>query len=296
MLAVFEKLQVSAMFKNSITAALQTGRLSHALILEEGDAATRLQAAKEIACAVLCDGESKPCGVCSKCRKVLNGIHPDLHILSKDEKSSMIKVDSVRELKKKALIYPNDGNKSVFIIYGAEYMNPQAQNALLKIFEEPARHLLFILCCKSKSSLLDTVISRATLYSLGQKSSKECDSEKEEKAVNLADGLLSCLAEENEIAFLRKISVMQKDKELFRLTLNNLILILRDAIVLKSSGNDMLTDCFDTAKKLSTRLTASKILRLINAVEELEENSKLNANHNLTLTRLSALFYSIKST
>ncbi len=292
---MFEGIKVSSQFKNSITACIESGRLSHALILEGGDAATGLSAAKEIACAVLCEGENKPCGVCSKCRKVKSDTHPDIHILKKEDKSSMIKVDPIRELKKKALVYPNDGDKSIFIIDGAEYMNPQAQNALLKIFEEPARHLLFILCCKSKSSLLDTVISRATLYSLGQDAEKSQRSDKEEKAVQLADTLLSCLATENEAEFLKKIAVMQKDKELFRLTLQNMKLILRDSIVLKSGGRDMLTPFNGTAKKLSTKLTAAKIIMLINATEELEESSLLNANHNLTLTRLSALFYNIKT-
>ncbi len=292
---MFENLKVSNQFKNSITACIGSGRLSHALILEGGNAVTRLNAAKEIACAVLCEGENKPCGVCPKCRKVISSSHPDLHILSKEEKSSMIKVDTIRELKKKALVFPNDGDKSVFIIDGAEYMNPQAQNALLKIFEEPARHLLFILCCKSKSSLLDTVISRATLYSLGQ-AGENGGNDKEQKAAQLADSLLYCLSQENEVEFLKKIAVMQKDKELFRLTLQSMKLILRDAIVLKSGGKDMLTPFGDTAKKLGARLTAAKILSLTNAVEELEESSLLNANHNLTLTRLSALFYSIKTT
>ncbi len=292
---MFEGLRVSVQFKNSITACIESGRLSHALILEGGDAETGLKAAKEIACAVLCEGEKKPCGVCPKCRKVRSNSHPDIHILEKDEKSSMIKVDPIRELKKKALVYPNDGDKSVFIINGAEYMNPQAQNALLKIFEEPARHLLFILCCKSKSSLLDTVISRATLYSLGQGNEYGNTDDKQSKAQQLSDTLLSSLATENEVEFLKKIAVMQKDKELFRLTLQNMKLILRDAVVLKSGGTDMLTPFNETAKKLSTKLTAAKILMLTKAVTELEESSLLNANHNLTLTRLSALFYNIKT-
>lgn len=292
---MFEGLKVSAMFKNSITTCIRSGKLSHALILEQGDAETRLSAAKEIASAVLCESENKPCGVCSKCRKVQNGTHPDIHILTKDEKSSMIKVDPIRELKKKALVFPNDGDKSVFIIDGAEYMNPQAQNALLKIFEEPARHLLFILCCKSKSSLLDTVISRATLYSLGLDAEKANSNDKEIKADNLADALLSCFATENEVEFLRSIAVMQKDKELFRLTMQSMKLILRDGVILKSGGKDMLTPYGDTAKKLCARLTAAKFIKLINAVEELEAISLLNANHNLTLTRLSALFYNIKT-
>lgn len=292
---MFEELKVSNQFKNSITTCIKSGRLSHALILEGSDAVTRLDAAKEIACAVLCESDNKPCGQCSKCKKVQKGTHPDLHILSKEEKSNVIKVESIRTLKKTALVLPNDGDKSVFIIDGAEFMNPQAQNALLKIFEEPAGHLLFILCCRSKAALLDTIISRATLYSLGQTTETGNGNDKQEKAEQLADSLLYCLAAENEVEFLKKIALMQRDKELFRLTLQVMKLILRDAVVLKSGGRDMLTPFGETTKALTSRLTAGKILALINSVEELEKSSLLNANHNLTLTRLSALFYGIKT-
>ncbi len=291
---MFENIDVSPSFKNSVTSAINKGMLSHALILEGADEKSRLSSAKEIARAVLCEGEKKPCNECSKCKKVLSDIHPDLHILSKDEKSTMIKVDPIRELKKKALVYPNDGNKSVFIINGAEYMNPQAQNAFLKIFEEPARHLLFILCCDAKTSLLDTIISRATVYSLGA-TATGTKNEKEEKAVILATELLRILADENELAYLKKIAVFQKDKELLRLTLQSMRTILRDALVLQQGGKEMLTDATETVKRLSMRLTAGKILKLFNTTQELYRCSMANANHNLTLTRFSALFFSIKN-
>lgn len=291
---VFDELNVSALFKNSIITSLKSNRLSHALILEQGDAATRLKAATEIACAVLCKGEARPCMECTACRKVVSGNHPDLHILSKEEKSSMIKVDAIRELKKKALVYPNDSDKSVFIIDGAEAMNPQAQNALLKIFEEPASHLLFILCCNSKSSLLDTVISRATIYSLGKADENEGKGEKELKADELANELLFCFVQDNELAFMKKAAAFTKDKELFRMTLQSMIPILRDAIVMQNRGRDMMSVYTETVKRLCTRLTASKILRLLETIEQLNQSSLMNANHNLVLTRFSALFYRIK--
>ena len=292
---MFEGLEISEAFASSITRAIKKGMLSHALILEGGDENTRFSAAREIAKAVLCEGESKPCGVCSKCRKVESGSHPDIHVLEKEEKSSMIKIEPIRELKKKALVFPNDGNKSVFIINGAEHMNIQAQNAFLKLFEEPAKHLLFILCCETKSSLLETIISRATLYSLGADNSKGSKSSRQDEADSLADSLLKLVADGSEVEFLRKISVFQKDKELFRLCLQSMTLILRDSIVLQQGVKEMSTPFTETAKRLSLRLTSKKILELVNATGELYRCSKANSNHNLTVARLSSLFYGIKS-
>ena len=294
-ISVFEGINASSQFKNSITTALKSGTLSHALILEGSDAASRLAAAKEIAMAVLCTEEAKPCGMCQKCKKVHTGSHPDVHLLTKDEKSNMIKVDPIRELKKKASVLPNDGQKSIFIIDSAELMNTQAQNALLKIFEEPSKHLLFILCCTTKSSLLDTIISRATAYSLGEEIFHADGNEKNEKARSLAAELALCLAEENELIFLKKIAPMQKDKELFRLTLESMKLVFRDCIVLQHGGKEALSPAPEAAKKLSTRLTAKKALEMARLTDELFENSMLNSNHNLTLTRFSSLIYGVKS-
>lgn len=45
-------------------------------------------------------------------------------------------------------------------------MNEQAQNALLKVLEEPPGSVLFILIAENKAALLDTVISRCTVLSL----------------------------------------------------------------------------------------------------------------------------------
>lgn len=293
---MFENLRATDSFKALLTCALEGHSLSHALIFEGSDEETRLAAAKEVAAYLLCKSENKPCGACEKCRKVQNGNHPDLHIISKDDKSAFIKVDAVRELKSKALLFPNEGEKSIFIINGAEHMNTQAQNALLKVFEEPAAHLVFILCCGTKSSLLDTVISRATLYSLGSTTeSATAKSDKEQKAEDLAGQLLLSLVEENELGFMKHCAAFGKDKELFRLCLSEMKSILRDSMVYLSGTREMITASAETAKKLSSRFTAKKLLGLYESCRELYEKSMMNANHNLLITRLPALFYSAKA-
>ena len=292
---VFEELNTSLQFKNSITTALQSGTLSHALILEGADKATRLQAAKEIAMALLCEGDIKPCRSCNKCKKVDGGFHPDVHILTKDEKSNMIKVEPIRELKKSAGVLPNDGEKSVFIVDSAELMNPQAQNALLKIFEEPAKHLLFILCCSAKASLLDTIISRATAYSLGEEIYADGENEKYQQGLTLAGELALCFAKENELSFLAKIALLQKDKELFRYTLKGMQLIFRDCLAFQHGAKDSLSSSPEAAKILANRLTAKKALEISKLLQELFETSMRNSNQNLTLTRFCSLLYGVKS-
>ena len=206
----------------------------------------------------------------------------------------MIKIDAVREIRNKALLLPNESSKSVFIISEAQLMNANAQNALLKIFEEPQSHVLFILTCPSKSSLLETVISRATSYSIGEEVTTE-KNEKTELFKEKANGLLSCYIKENELSFMKKTAEFQKDKQLFIEVLKQLLPIVRDGIVFQSGSKEFLSDFPETAKALASALTAKKALELYSALSSITEEAERSANHNLTLTRLSSKLYDIKN-
>lgn len=289
---MFENLSVTESFKNSITSAIKMSRLSHALILEGTDEATRLSAAKEIAAALVCKGEDKPCKVCSACLKASKDSHPDIHILIKEKDSTMIKVDSVREIKAQAMIFPNEGTKSVFIISEAQFMNPQAQNALLKIFEEPSQHVCFILTCSSKSSLLDTVISRATAYTLGEETS-EGEGE-ESKAALLAAELVACLVSESEYDFLKKTAAFIKDKKLFREVTEKMIAFSGAALIMQSGGKAPSCGDREEVLLLKNRFTQKKTLELTRSLQELLTDIDSSANLNLTVTRFVSVLYGIK--
>lgn len=288
---MFENIAVIPSFKSSVSSAVLSGKLSHALIFEGGSDELRFAAAKETAKAVLCHGDNKPCGNCSACHKTDSMSHPDLHTVSSD--GAMIKVDEIRDVKAKAKVFPNDGNKSVFIIREAQNMNPQAQNALLKIFEEPASHVSFILTCPSKSSLLDTIISRATAYYLGEEFSDK-KSELDEKAESLASELLLCAINSDELSFIRKTAVFQKDKALFSAVLQSIQPILRDALVLSSGAKGLVDSDSEVCCELRNKLTQKKLMELLRQIQQLKASTDNAANHNLAVTRLSAIIYSIK--
>ena len=288
---MFENIAVIPSFRNAVSSAIASGKLSHALIFEGSSKDTRLALAKETAKAILCKSDNKPCNSCSACHKTDSGSHPDLHIIDKD--GAMIKVDEIRDVKDKAKVFPNDGNKSVFIICEAQNMNPQAQNALLKIFEEPASHVSFILTCPSKSSLLDTITSRATAYFSGEEESEE-SSELSQKAKELASSLLMSLATENELQFLKRTVVLQKDKPLFIAVLKNMEPVIRDALVLSSGGKAFISGETDLYQKLRSTLTQKKLMLILGQLQSLRDSVENSANHNLALTRLSSILYSIK--
>lgn len=288
---VFENIDFDKSCKEKIARSIKNRTFPHAVILEGSNDETRLCAAKEIACALVCTGEEKPCGNCRACKKAKSGNHPDIYIFQKDASSAAIKVDDIRLIREKALLLPNDGDRSIFIIHEAQFMNPQAQNALLKIFEEPAPHVCFILTCPSRSVFLDTITSRASSFMLSQEEDFKTTGERDEEAVALAAKLIDALCSLGEFDFLKETSVFLKDKELFKAVLPFLIYIFRDALV----SGEPLTDCRKQAQKLRSTFTPKKLLAFIEETKQLIDATERSANHNLTITRLCSVFHRIKN-
>ena len=141
----------------------------HAVILSGAGEATKARA-RELAAALLCEGGGKrPCGACRHCRKVFKGdfpgIHPDVALVERKAASSgklrrEITVDQIRALGVDALVLPNVAAEKVYILPEADAMNLSAQNAFLKLLEEPPRFVSFLLCAATPLSLLETVRSR----------------------------------------------------------------------------------------------------------------------------------------
>ena len=148
--------------QNALTAAIKADRLPHAVLIEGDKGTGRHTLAKFIACAAVCGGEDKPCGECRDCRLERAGTHPDIHTTAPEDGKKNITVAQIRALRSDAYVKPHMSVRSVFIIDSADTMNEQAQNALLKVLEEPPGSVLFVLIAENKAALLDTVISRCT--------------------------------------------------------------------------------------------------------------------------------------
>jgi len=140
-------------------------RLSHAYILVSPEE-DKLRLSSLLAAHMLCrKGGDEPCMLCSDCRKIMNGIHPDVIAVERplDDKGKPkreIYVAQIRDLLSDSVVLPNEADYKVYVILDAEYMNPQAQNALLKLLEEPPEKVKFILCAENSGVFLDTIRSR----------------------------------------------------------------------------------------------------------------------------------------
>lgn len=291
---MLEDIKMNELAFNTISRFFGTKRIPHALIIEGTSSENRLLAAKELAKAMLCQSERIPCGVCRSCRKVDTDDHPDVIICEKESSKVTMGVDIIRSMKSSVYVKANDSDNKVYIFKEAQYMTPQSQNALLKVFEEPPDHVSIILTCSSKASLLDTVLSRGTVITLGENDESDSSDAGVIKARETANGLLHSLCDENELQFMLKTAVFEKDKRLLPLVLENMASAFSSAAVIKSGGKNIAYDS-EISHKLSLKFTLSQLVGMTNTVNLLNESVMKNANNNLTLTRLSSLLMTSKN-
>lgn len=148
-------------------------RLSHAYIISSPDIGLREKKALDLSCALLCETPEKaPCMSCVQCKKALAGTNSDLITVSRksDDKGRQkreLLVDQIRAITADAWVRPQSADRKVYIIADADTMNHAAQNAALKLLEEPPVYAAFILLTSSAEALLPTVRSRCVILDLG---------------------------------------------------------------------------------------------------------------------------------
>lgn len=148
-------------WNKSLNSNLCNEHLSHAYIICGPAGSGKLALAETMAAAIICNGiGSKPCMNCTHCKKAEQNIHPDIIFIDKETDKREIYVDQIRAIKSDAVIMPNEADKKVYIIKNAGSMNIMAQNAMLKLLEEPPTHAAFLLITENPSWLLPTVRSR----------------------------------------------------------------------------------------------------------------------------------------
>jgi DNA polymerase-3 subunit delta' len=132
------------------------GRVAHAYLFS--GVAGRLPADVAIAfgAALVCPDAG--CGTCGACVRVLHRAHPDVELI--EPAGMQLLVEQVRDAIRSASRKPVAGPRRVIVVEGADRMNPNSQNAFLKMLEEPPASTTIILLAPSPEALLDTVRSR----------------------------------------------------------------------------------------------------------------------------------------
>lgn len=150
---------VTASLKNQV----KNNEISHAYIFQGTRGTGKTSAAKILSRAVNClhpiDGN--PCNECENCKQILN--ESVLDVVEMDAASNN-GVDDIRELKEKVIYPPQSLKYKVYIIDEVHMLSKGAFNALLKILEEPPRHLIFILATTEIQKIPATILSRSQKY------------------------------------------------------------------------------------------------------------------------------------
>lgn len=301
---------------NTLTSMISSGRLSQAFLLYGQAGLGKKTIAEYMAAQLLCkDSENAPCGICKSCRMILHGTHPDVMLVKTENANKAFSVDNLRKLSADSCIYPNDGDRKVYILADCDTMTPLAQNTLLKLIEEPPPHVYFIFTATSKAVFLPTILSRVIALGVSEVREMECrqalsekgiddtnkineainafgtnigmclsylNDDKLKNAVECAREITDCLVSGNEYSLLKALFKLEGDKQTAKMVLSLLCTIIRDSSVRKL-GNDELTGCYKSgavalSKSISSR-QANEIYRILTSAD-----SRLDGNASLSLT------------
>ncbi len=295
--------------------ALKTGRIPSALLFAGepgiGKKHTALNFARALNC--LSDGYDS-CDNCTSCKKIEEGIHPDILVLEPEK--GEIRIDMVREIEEALSFRPFDGKRKVVIIDEAETMNESAANALLKTLEEPPAKSVIILISSNPESLPQTIMSRCCRLKFTPVSEKDALAITQKVSPNQVQdintlvrlsmgrpGLImsSTLLREREkihnmmTALFRKANNPCKDREDLEALIEHILIIMRDLLLYNLDYEKGLlnSDLKDFFKKISGGVTINEIINICEQLLLLRRQLELNLNINITWNYISAIMRGI---
>jgi DNA polymerase-3 subunit delta' len=90
--------------------------------------------------------------------RVARRSHPDLYVL--EPLGDQIRIDAVREMRRDLHMRPFEADRRVYLVFGAQLLNDEAADALLKDLEEPPSYAVIVLVADEVGSLPETIRSR----------------------------------------------------------------------------------------------------------------------------------------
>ena len=149
----------------TLSNAIRSQRISHAYLFTgprgTGKTSTARIFAKSINCLASDAPSISPCGNCEACQTINKG--SSLDVIEIDAASNT-GVDNIREIIEQAKFAPMQLRYKIYIVDECHMLSTAAFNALLKILEEPPKHVIFILATTDPQRVLPTIISRCQRF------------------------------------------------------------------------------------------------------------------------------------
>jgi len=283
--------EACAPLRSQLEQMIAARRIPHALVIEGEDAGLNRQLALLAAQAKLCSCSQPLSGECEICRTLgEGGKHPDVVEVLGSGKTGVISVDTVRQLHTYGSVQPERADGIVYLMENGDLMLKPAQNAFLKLFEEPPANVTFIITCTSALKMLETIRSRACLlHAVWPEEQAADEDEIRQKAEQIASLLLS--PQDAELLFcLAQYSRTRKEgtaarKELLAV-LGELRAIFRQAMVMDAGAEQIIPNKSAAAAELSRSLSYARLEQLMAELEGLERAVKNNANMALLTTAM----------
>ncbi|WP_100065785.1 DNA polymerase III subunit gamma/tau [Miniphocaeibacter massiliensis] len=216
--------QVTEVLKNQVKNNL----IGHAYIFSGTRGTGKTSCAKIFARAINClnPKDGSPCNECENCETILS--EETFDIVEMDAASNR-RIEDIRDLRDKVIYPPANLKYKVYIIDEAHMITNEGFNALLKIMEEPPKHLVFILATTEIEKIPQTILSRCQRYEFKRLDTefikenilnitKDLNIEIESEAVNIianeADGAMrDALSTLDQVISLGKVKITVKDLE-----------------------------------------------------------------------------------
>ncbi|MEJ2683587.1 MAG: DNA polymerase III subunit delta' [Candidatus Sulfobium sp.] len=249
------------------------------------------------------------CDRCESCLKMDAGVHPDLLVVSPEERQ--IKIEEIRLVDEALSLKPFEGRKKAVIVDDAETMNISAANAFLKTLEEPPGESVIILVSSRPEVLPGTIRSRCARINFSPLSLESCVRVLGEKiqgdhpalSARLSMGrpgfaLSAGLLEERTwfLDLFRSMLEGEKDAWASREDMDRwfgqMLALLRDMAVLKVTAEPSLLlniDLGDYVAKLSTDTDLKVIIEVYNELNRVKNQLRFNLNKSVTWNYASSL-------
>lgn len=187
--------------------------------------------------------------------------NPDIFSIERGDSLS-IGIDKVHEFIRIGQLKPFASDFKVGIIYEAHKMTKEAQNALLKMAEEPPKNTFLILTCPKPSFLIPTLISRCKIF--------EFQGENDNKISELDPKRILSLNLLDRFKLVEKLSAT-KDKSILRESVNTLL-------------NNLLR--YFRLTFLRERKSANEVIKSLELIELTQRAIEGNVNTRLAMENL----------